>query len=81
MCKGKASRELICHTCYLSTGPPFMYLSKSISLKATKMNTDLYDYPMIAFPCTEKNALIIGGKCQTVKELWSGRAGSNGRGY
>ena len=44
------------------------------------MNTDLYDYPMIAFPRPEKNALIIGGKCQTVKELWSGTAGSNGRG-
>lgn len=32
-----------------------MYLSISISREATKMNTDLYDYPMIAFPCPEKN--------------------------
>lgn len=56
-----------------------MYLSVSISREATKMNTDLYDYPMIAFPCPEKIALIIiGGKFQTLKELWSGRAESKG---
>lgn len=57
-----------------------MYLSVSISHEATKTNTNLYDYPMIAFPCVEKNALIMGGKFKTLKELWSGRAGGEGNG-
>lgn len=44
------------------------------------MDMDLYDYPVIAFPCPEKIALITGGKFQTLKKLWSGRAGSEASG-
>lgn len=45
------------------------------------MKTDLYDCPVIAFPRLEKKiALIMGGKFQTLKELWSGRAGREGSG-
>ena len=59
-----------------------MSLSVSISREVTEVNMDPYDYPVIAFPCPEKkkNALIMAGKFQTVKELWSGRVGSEGSG-
>lgn len=51
-----------------------MSLSVSISREVTEVNMDPYDYPVIAFPCPEKKtALIMAGKFQTLKELWSGR--------
>lgn len=59
--------------------PTSVFLSVSISLEATKMSADLYDYSLIAFPCPEKIALITSGKHRTLKELWSGRAWSERR--
>lgn len=57
-----------------------MYHSVSISHTSTRMTVDLYDYPMIAFSGPEIIALITGGKFQTLKKLWSGRAGRKGEG-